>query len=67
MEVQLVVQERLRADQQRTYDENVNQLMERMERDSRNVIAEHDRVLQARLKVGIKKNTNIEKYTLKLQ
>ncbi|XP_029513273.1 guanylate-binding protein 1-like [Oncorhynchus nerka] len=50
MEEQLVVQERLRADQQRTYDENVNQLMERMERDSRNAIAEHDRVLQARLK-----------------
>lgn len=52
MEEQLVVQERLRADQQRTYEENVNQLMERMERDSRNAIAEHDRVLQARLKVG---------------
>ncbi|XP_021435154.2 guanylate-binding protein 1 [Oncorhynchus mykiss] len=50
MEEQLVVQERLRADQQRTYEENVNQLMERMERDSRNAIAEHDRVLQARLK-----------------
>lgn len=53
MEEQLVVQERLRADQQRTYEENVNQLMERMERDSRNAVAEHDRVLQARLKVGI--------------
>uniref|UniRef100_A0A8C7I1G9 GB1/RHD3-type G domain-containing protein n=1 Tax=Oncorhynchus kisutch TaxID=8019 RepID=A0A8C7I1G9_ONCKI len=50
MEEQLVVQERLRADQQRTYEENVNQLMERIERDSRNAIAEHDRVLQARLK-----------------
>ncbi|XP_071198201.1 guanylate-binding protein 1-like, partial [Salvelinus alpinus] len=50
MEEQLVVQERLRADQQRTYEENVNQLMERMERDSRNAVAEHDRVLQARLK-----------------
>ncbi|CAB1328773.1 unnamed protein product [Coregonus sp. 'balchen'] len=47
MEEQLVVQERLRADQQRTYKENVNQLMERMDRDSRNAIAEHDRVLQA--------------------
>uniref|UniRef100_A0A4W5NTB7 GB1/RHD3-type G domain-containing protein n=1 Tax=Hucho hucho TaxID=62062 RepID=A0A4W5NTB7_9TELE len=55
MEEQLVVQERLRVDQQRTYEENVNQLMERMARDSRNAVAEHDRVLQARLKVGIKK------------
>lgn len=59
MEEQLVVQERLRADQQRTYEENVNQLMERMERDSRNAIAEHDRVLQARLKVGIKKTQTL--------
>ncbi|CAB1347166.1 unnamed protein product [Coregonus sp. 'balchen'] len=47
MEEQL---ERLRADQLRTYEENVNQLMDRMERDSRNAVAEHDRVLQARLK-----------------
>uniref|UniRef100_A0A8C8DA66 GB1/RHD3-type G domain-containing protein n=1 Tax=Oncorhynchus tshawytscha TaxID=74940 RepID=A0A8C8DA66_ONCTS len=52
MEEQLVVQERLRADQQRTYEENVNQLMERMERDSRNAIAEHDRVLTALDTVG---------------
>uniref|UniRef100_A0A4W5NPW9 Guanylate binding protein 2 n=1 Tax=Hucho hucho TaxID=62062 RepID=A0A4W5NPW9_9TELE len=36
--------------EQRTYEENVNQLMERMSRDSRNAVAEHDRVLQARLK-----------------
>ncbi|CAB1347164.1 unnamed protein product [Coregonus sp. 'balchen'] len=50
MEEQLEVQEKLRVDQQRTYEENVNQLMERMKRDSRNAIAEHDRVLQARLR-----------------
>ncbi|XP_045075352.1 guanylate-binding protein 4-like [Coregonus clupeaformis] len=50
MEEQLEVQEKLRADHQRTYEENVNQLMERMKRDSRNAIAEHDRVLQARLR-----------------
>ncbi|CAB1347178.1 unnamed protein product, partial [Coregonus sp. 'balchen'] len=50
MEEQLEVQERLRADHQRTYEENVNQLMERMKRDSRNAIADYDRVLQARLR-----------------
>ncbi|KAL0963674.1 hypothetical protein UPYG_G00309390 [Umbra pygmaea] len=46
----LAVQERLIADQQRTYEENMNQLMEKMEKDSRQAMAEHERVLQAKLK-----------------
>uniref|UniRef100_A0A6Q2YGY1 GB1/RHD3-type G domain-containing protein n=1 Tax=Esox lucius TaxID=8010 RepID=A0A6Q2YGY1_ESOLU len=50
MEEKLAVQERLILDQQRTYEENMNQLSERMERDSKNALEEHDRVLQARLK-----------------
>ncbi|KAL0963677.1 hypothetical protein UPYG_G00309420 [Umbra pygmaea] len=46
----LAVQERLIADQTRTYEENINQLIEKMQKDSRQAMAEHERILQARLK-----------------
>ncbi|KAL0963673.1 hypothetical protein UPYG_G00309380 [Umbra pygmaea] len=46
----LAVKEWLKADKQRTYEENINQLMEKMEKDSRQAMAEHERVLQAKLK-----------------
>ncbi|KAJ8012984.1 hypothetical protein DPEC_G00048570 [Dallia pectoralis] len=49
-EEMVAVQERLIKDQQKTYEENINQLMEKMEKDSKHAIEEHDRVLEARLK-----------------
>ncbi|KAJ8012983.1 hypothetical protein DPEC_G00048560 [Dallia pectoralis] len=50
MKEMVAVQERLIKDQQKTYEENINQLMEKMKTDNRHAIEEHERVLQARLK-----------------
>lgn len=45
----LKIQKRLGEDRERTYQQHVNQLMEKMEADRRQAKAEYERVLQAKL------------------
>ncbi|XP_062312450.1 guanylate-binding protein 1-like [Osmerus eperlanus] len=49
-EEQVRFQKRLQEDQNRTHEQHVNQLMEKMEADRRNAAAEYQRVMDAKLK-----------------
>ena len=50
-EEQVRFQKRLQEDQDRTHQQHVDQLMEKIEVDRRNAAAEYDRVLQVKLMV----------------
>lgn len=60
------LQEQAFQDQQRTYEQNINQLLERMEKERKTAREDNERVLTAKLRVRNERHQNYQNPTYSL-